>query len=123
MSWAAKLVGLDYFEVGMCWGLVQICCRERFGHEMPYPYDEQSIRAAARRGGWRCVPIGPRIDDIVVMMAPDGSRHVGFAVDSGSSVAILHARGTPLRGGAVACDPLPELSALGYRQFEFWRHA
>jgi hypothetical protein len=123
MNWAAKYIGLDYFEVHMCWGMVQICCRERLDLEMPHAHDESSIRAAARRGGWRLMPIGPHVDDIVVMIAPDGSRHVGYAVHDGSGVSILHARGTPLRGGAVACDTLTELAALGYRQFEFWRHA
>lgn len=120
--WALKYIGQSYIDVGMCWGLVQLCCRERFGAELPpYMCDEHGIRRFVTREGWRKVDgLLPREDDIVVMMGPDG-RHVGFAVNDGATMQVMHANGTPLRGGMVELNTLDELRAMGHAQFEFWR--
>lgn len=123
--WARQYIGVSYLDVGMCWGLVQICCRERFGEEMPSVLDgETAIRKAVRQGMWR--PHGntdPMPDDIVVVMSDEG-RHVGFATDDGSgTIGILHAFGTVLKGGAVRFDTWPEFLARGYSNVEIWRHA
>lgn len=119
--WAAPYIDACYFEVGMCWGLVQICCRERFGEEMPHAQDEATIRRFVMWGGWHRVPgLVPVADDIVVMMGPEG-RHVGFAIHDGGQVLVMHAHGTPLRGGRVRLDTLSELADAGHSQFEFWR--
>jgi hypothetical protein len=120
--WAFQYIGANYFDVGMCWGQVQICCRERFGEEMPSARDERSIRLAVHRGGWRRVPVA-QADDIVVAMGPVG-RHVGFVTDDGSgTMGVLHAYGTPLRGGEVRFDTWPEFIGRGFHSLEYWRHA
>lgn len=123
--WAHRYIGANYFDVGMCWGLVQICCRERFGEEMP-PYidGEMAIRKAVRLGMWRPhASAAPEPDDIVVARNSWG-RHVGFATDDGSgTIGVLHAYGTPLKGGMVVFDSWPEFIARGHREIELWRHA
>jgi len=127
--WALKHIGSDYFQVGTCRGLVQICCHERFGDELPWMSDEGQIRKAAKQGGWKRVrgsdPIAVcAADDIAVMIDQRGFRHVGFVVDDGAgSLGLLHAFGTPEKGGSVVFDPWPEAKARGLHNFEFWRHA
>lgn len=122
--WACQYIGANYFDVGMCWGLVQICCRERFGEEMPSALDgEMAIRKAVRAGYWRQVMTEIPAPDDIVVATRGGDRHVGFATDDGSgTIGVLHAFGTPLKGGEVVFDPWPEFKARGYRGFEFWRH-
>jgi hypothetical protein len=130
--WTVKYIGADYGEVGLCWGLVQRVCRERFGVEMPGvdvgSEDDQTakIKRAARLSGWRPV-LGPfpAPDDIVTMLGRDG-RHVGFAVHDGVELGILHAKGVIEHGkpvGAVVFDSWPEMIRAGFYGFEFWRRS
>lgn len=126
--WAAKYVGVGYTEAGMCWGLVQSCCLERLGVEMPAigvgAADDQTAAIKRAVVGWRRHP-GPRplADDVVVMTGPHGP-HVGYAVEADGSVGVLHAYGVVEAGrsrGAVVFDPWPEVARRGFRDFEFWR--
>lgn len=132
MHWAGKYIGRGYADVGLCWGLVQAVCMERFGEEMPAvttgSRDDQfaAIKKAVSSLGWRRVSgAEPEADDIVVMTGEDG-RHVGFAVFADGEVGVLHAPGklTPSGPvGSVVFDSWPELASRGYNNFEFWRRS
>lgn len=115
--WAFDLIGMDYFKAGTCRGLVSTCCLRRFAEPLP------ETGRAARVGGWRRVSAAVA-DDVVVMLDMRGFRHVGFVVDDGlGGLGMLHAFGTPAKGGAVVFDPWPDAVARGLHNFEFWRHA
>lgn len=127
--WAAKYIDVDYHAVGMCWGLMQIVCLERHGCEMPPvavgTREDQTlaIKRAAQASGWRRVDCTrPVADDIVVMTGVDG-RHVGYAVEADGQIGVLHAKGTPAKGGRVVFDPWSEMTRNGFHSFEFWRRA
>lgn len=120
--WAFKYVGKSYHEVGMCWGLVQLVCRERFSIKMPCvavgARDEQTIaiKQAAELFGWkRDYRMNPLPDDIVVMMNQK-ERHVGFAVLVDGGVGVLHA----CRKAGVVFDNWTELLERGCHSFEYW---
>lgn len=116
--------------MGLCWGLVQAACMERFGEEMPTvatgSRDDQyaAIRKAASGSGWRrAFGAAPEPDDIVVMTGEDG-RHVGFAVFADGEIGVLHAPGRLTKKGPVGVvefDSWPEMTRRGYHSFEFWR--
>lgn len=125
--WAIKYIGLAYEDVGLCWGLVQACCRERHGVDMPTVQpgaatpQEGSIRLAARACGWRR-DIGtpaPKPEQIIVMTGI-GGRHVAYATEADGALLVLHAT----RSVGVEALTWVELVRKGYHSFEFWsRHA
>lgn len=127
--WAHHYIGLDYVEVGRCWGLVQMLCRDRLGIEMPTlgigtDRDQAvAIRHAAVLHGWHHVSVHPtpHADDIAVMLDGDGERHAGFVVEADGAIGLLHAQGSMLKGGSVTFDPWHELREYGYHSFEYWR--
>jgi len=116
--WAAKYIGKDYLHVGMCWGLVQLCCIERHGVAMPEVQSgERHLRDAAKRCGWlRSLTLYP--DCIAVMSGTEG-RHVAYSLQADGVLQVLHAT----RAAGVEALPWGELARKGYHSFEFWRHA
>lgn len=120
--WAAKYIGRSYESVGMCWGLVQDCCAERHGVEMPHiepgsdRSQEPALLIAAKRKGWRKTgSLRPLPDDIVLMMGRQG-RHVAYALEADGELRILHAVSSGVESIAWR-----EVGTRGYRSFEFWR--
>lgn len=138
--WAAPLVGrpwapgADGPESFDCWGLVRYVFRHRHGIVMPAvavdaDAEEDNVRAikrASRLSGWRLVEGDPWPDDILLMRAFDGRRHVGLVIEADRRRLLLHANGSRLASGrcsgAVEAQPLAD-ALLSFRDPEAWRRS
>lgn len=129
--WAWKYIGRPW-KPGGCWLLVQEVFRERHGVQMPDVKlgdlgdveNVAAIKVAAQRSGWRRVEGKPQPDDLVLMMGVDGSRHIGYMIDTLRGLRLLHADGHMTERGPVGsttCVTLEEATAGGYGRFELWR--
>lgn len=123
--WAAKLIGLEYADVGACWGLVQKAYLARHGVEMPQVlgslHTAARIRHAAYESGYRPADAGPEEDDIVLMTDQAGLRHVGIMVAANGKLGMLHARGSVTPRGPIGSVVWEELRDTPYSNFQFWR--
>lgn len=127
--WAAGLIGRPYARPAdppttfCCWSLVRHVFRVRYGIEMPVVAvadgsadNVLAIKRAAEVSGWRPAEGAPQDGDIVLMRGVDG-RHVGVMVQANGGLGLLHA----VLGAGVCFQGLREVSAVGFREFEFWR--
>jgi cell wall-associated NlpC family hydrolase len=131
MHWAASLIGKPYAAAGepddgphafTCWGLVRYVFRTRHGIAMPEVAvgdagNEPALRRAAIVSGWRPVEGPPAADDIVLMRAVTGLRHVGLRVLANGHLGVLHA----LEGQGVKFSHDAEVDLMGYSDLEHWR--
>lgn len=125
--WAAVLVGAPYGgEAGQfrCWPLIRHIFRIRFDLDLPFvnvdsDNNERAILRAARGYGWCQALDGPKVDDVVLMRAWDGSRHVGYAVEANGRLALLHS----IDPEGVCVDDFDWLPYMGFKDFTYWRRA
>jgi hypothetical protein len=131
--WAAKYIGRAW-DKGGCWLLLQDVFRERHGVDMPDVKlgdfgDAENVAAlkqAAARSGWRRVKGDPQAEDILQMIDLDGSRHVGYVIETSQGLRFLHAHGHMTAHGpvgSVVIQPLKDLPTLGFTDMECWRKA
>lgn len=123
---AAALIGERWTPEHNCWWLV----REYFARCRALALPEiDALAAGVRASGWRPVQGIPQADDIVLMRAPEGTRHVGVMLAADARLWVLHSDGGMVRAthqdwrcwGGVVWQPIALLIGAGYRDFEFWR--
>lgn len=124
---AAALIGHPWTPETNCWWLVREYFARCRGIALP---DLAGLGRGVRATGWRPVVCGSHgADDIILMRGPSGARHVGVMLAADARLAVLHCdgglcttpRGTTAPWGGVVWQPLADLAASGYRDFEFWR--
>ena len=123
--WALPLIGQPWTPERNCWWLVRHVFKEQMGIDLPLVQvggtDDAaaSIRAASQASGWRpCAAADPREFDVVTMQGPLG-KHIGVMVNANGFIGLLH----NLEDIGVTFQKLSEVQSIGYRNFEFWRHA
>lgn len=144
LHWAAAYLGKPWRSGARgpaayyCYGLLQALAMRRLAVALPEPAGDAATAERAEFGkvletaalqGWRRVDDAdaPRADDVVLMRhIVNGKRHCGYMVEADGALGVLHADGHQTEHGPVGevrFDSLPQATAGGYGDFEFWRHA
>ncbi len=125
--WALPLIGQPWTEERNCWWLVRTVFREQLGIDLPLvnvrngiPEEiTAGIRESSRASGWRPTDsTNPQEFDVVLMQGPLG-KHIGVVIHANGHFGLLH----NLEDVGVTFQKFSEVQAIGYRNFEHWRHA
>ena len=127
--WSLGATGPDTFD---CRGLVRHAYQLHKGCDIPQlavdaAHDPVAALKSAVEDGWHRVGGGmgfrPQEMDLMFMRSLSGF-HVGIVIGAKEGLRVLHCVGGIVDGaevGEVLCQPLRDVSSLGFGRFEFWR--
>lgn len=128
--WATYLIGKPYKKDAVgpdefdCVGFTEYVLRTHKGIDMPLsaiktklPDNEDRIREAARRSGYRPVLDKTHVEDDVMLMENIEGPHIGIVIRSNAKWYLMHC----VDGIGVCLMPLYQLEMVGYKNIRSWR--